>query len=198
MKKTITTILVALMVSSGILNTAQAFEPILGQVMLFGGNFCPRGWANADGQLLQISQNSALFSIFGTMYGGDGRTTFGLPELRGRSPIHVGRGPGLPVTDRQGEKGGSASFTLTTAQLPSHNHSYSVTIAKGRATTNQATGNYLAEAAIFRPGTSQGTAITANAGATNYAGGGQTINKRSPYQVLRYCVALVGTYPSRN
>ena len=93
-------------------------EPFIGQVIAFGGNFAPRGWAFCDGQLLAISQNTALFSILGTIYGGDGRTTFALPDLRGRATVHPGNGPGLS-SRRLGEKGGSETNTLTTNQLPS-------------------------------------------------------------------------------
>ena len=100
---------------------AQAFEPFLGEVRTFGFNFCPRGWAAADGQLLPISQYSALFALFGTIYGGDGRTTFALPDLRGRFVMHQGTGPGLsPRTI--GEKRGVETVTLTTPQIPSHAH----------------------------------------------------------------------------
>ncbi|MDF1702801.1 MAG: tail fiber protein, partial [Planctomycetota bacterium] len=96
-------------------------DPFLGQIVMFGGNFAPRGWALCDGQLLAISQYQALFSILGTTYGGDGRTTFGLPRMRGRSPVHAGTGAGLsPIS--LGELGGATSVTLSTAQLPAHTH----------------------------------------------------------------------------
>jgi microcystin-dependent protein len=95
------------------LKEASAQEPYLGEVRMFAGNFAPRGWANCDGQLLPISQNSALFSLLGTMYGGDGRTTFGLPDLRGRVPVHVGRGPGLPEV-KNGQKGGGTKVAVAT------------------------------------------------------------------------------------
>ena len=98
-------------------------EPFIAQIMMFGGNFAPRGWAFCDGQLLPISQYSALFSLLGTTYGGDGRTTFGLPDLRGRVAIHPGNGPGLSSI-RLGEKGGTETNTLSTAQLPPHRLQY--------------------------------------------------------------------------
>ena len=101
-------------------------EPFIGQIMMFSGNFAPRGWAFCDGQLLAIAQNSALFSIVGTTYGGDGRTTFGLPDLRGRTPVHQGNGPGLPPVSL-GQKGGAASTTLIVQNLPAHTHAATVT-----------------------------------------------------------------------
>ena len=102
-------------------NPAAAGEPFIAEIIMFGGNFAPRGWAFCDGALLPISQNTALFSLLGTTYGGDGRTTFGLPDLRGRVAIHPGTGPGLS-TVRLGEKGGVENVVLTTAQMPAHGH----------------------------------------------------------------------------
>ena len=99
-------------------------SPLLGEIMLFAGNYCPRGWAPTDGQLMPINRYSALFSIMGTQYGGDGRSTFALPDLRGRVAIGEGKGSGLTMK-RVGQKGGVESVTLTRAQIPSHNHSYS-------------------------------------------------------------------------
>ncbi|MFY1113097.1 MAG: tail fiber protein, partial [Methanosarcinaceae archaeon] len=100
---------------------SRSSEPFIGEIRMFAGNFAPRGWAFCDGQLLPISQNTALFSILGTTYGGDGRTTFGLPDLRGRVPVHAGSGPGLS-TVRLGDTGGAETVTLSQAQMPSHNH----------------------------------------------------------------------------
>ncbi len=96
-------------------------SPFIGEILMFGGNFAPRSWAFCDGQLLSIAQNTALFSILGTTYGGDGRVTFGLPELRGRVAMHPGSGPGL-TTRGLGEKGGTETVTLNTTQIPAHNH----------------------------------------------------------------------------
>ncbi|MCP3973971.1 MAG: phage tail protein [bacterium] len=99
-------------------------DPYLGEISWFAGNFAPRGWALCNGQLLQISQNPALFSVLGTTYGGDGRTTFALPDMRGRSPIHMGTGPGLS-NRRLGERGGSETTTISVANLPAHTHTIS-------------------------------------------------------------------------
>ena len=175
-------------------------EPLLGQLMLFGGNFCPRGWAEASGSLMAINSNQALFSLFGTMYGGDGRTTFGLPDLRGRAPISLGTGPGLP-SYTQGQKGGSTSFTLLAAQMPSHNHSGTVRASTQVGNSANPNNNVLA----INPGGDRmyhldGSTnnMAADSLAIDATGGGQAVNKLSPFQVLRWCVATQGIFPSRN
>ena len=123
-------------------------DPLIGQLMLVGFNFCPRGWADANGQLLAISSNTALFSLLGTTYGGDGRTTFALPDLRGRSAVHVGNGPGLPSVS-QGQRGGSTSFSIATNNMPSHSHAATATAHGVEAAANQTdpAGHALAETA---------------------------------------------------
>ncbi len=175
---------------------AAGADPFIGELMLFGGNFCPRGWTNADGQLLAISANSALFSIYGTMYGGDGRTTFGLPDLRGRAPISTGQGPGL-ANYPQGQRGGAENLTVQTANMPSHNHNVQATNAI--ADKNSPESDFLAITSltqdIYHDGPPNKIMDTAMITPT---GGGQAITKRSPFQVIRWCVALVGTFPSRN
>jgi len=178
---------------------AQA-EPLLGQMMLFGGNFCPRGWADAAGTLLAINSNQALFSLLGTMYGGDGRTTFGLPDLRGRAPISLGSGPGLPSYPTQGAKGGTTSFTLTVNTMPSHNHIGTMRASNLPGDTANPNDNSLATTAgenIYHTGAPAvnmdvGTVVVAN------SGGSFPVNKLSPYLVMRWCVATVGVFPSRN
>ena len=161
-------------------------EPFLGQINIVGFNFANRGWANCDGQLLSIAQYSALFSLFGTMYGGDGRTTFGLPELRGRVPVHVGNGPGLPNPGSQGAKGGSASETLNASQVPGIR-------VGGEADQATAAGGYPANAASY----ASSPAASGVLGGTN-GGGTQSHNNMQPYQVLRYLVAMQGIFPSRS
>ncbi len=160
---------------------ALAQEAFIGEIRLVGYTFCPRGWTEADGQLLNISQYSALFSLYGTTYGGDGRTTFGLPDLRSRVPMHVGQGAGLS-SYALGQKGGAETVTLTTNQIPSHSH----TIVELTAATGTANGS--------RARTGGGEQDTA----TSATGGSQSHENRPPYLVLRYCVALEGVYPSRN
>jgi len=181
---------------------AQASSPYIGQLMLTGANFCPRGWSTAEGQLLPIAQNTALFSLLGTVYGGDGRTTFGLPDLRGRAPIGRGRGAGL-ADYRQGERGGAESFTLTVNQMPSHNHTGTVLALPSAANASGPVRNYFA---IGTNGTqvyaSSMTPPTNFMGANSLrianTGGNQSVNKRSPYLAMYWCVALQGIFPSRS
>lgn len=173
--------------------------PFIGQIKMFGGNFAPRNWALCDGQLLTISSNEALFSILGTQYGGDGRTTFGLPDLRGRVPMHDGTGPGL--TPRTiGQKSGSETVTLTESQIPSHSHTARCDASIGPGHTNVAANAIWANDA----GTSSATYSTGDADANmkNTAiastGGSQAHNNVQPYQVVNFIIALQGIYPSRN
>ena len=173
---------------------AQA-EPFIGQMMLVPYNFCPQRWAPAEGQLLSIAQNTALFSLLGTYYGGDGRTTFGLPDLRGRTPVGVGTGPGLsPVTE--GQVGGAETTTLNSNQLPPHTHDL-------RGTSQPAT--HAAPAGRALAATQNAGAYAAApldsalvVGSVGIAGGGQPIPLRNPYLGMRWCIALEGIFPSRN
>jgi|TARA_R110002051_G_scaffold1246_1_gene6851 microcystin-dependent protein len=169
-------------------------EPFIAQIIMFGGNFAPRGWALCDGQLLAISQNQALFSILGTTYGGDGRTTFALPDLRGRVPMHPGNGPGLSPR-RLGEKFGTETNTLTVAQMPSHKHDVTLP-AKEEANTEVPGNNFIAGAGFDGFGTT--TDVTMGALPQQNVGGGQSINNIQPFQCVNYIIALVGTFPSRS
>ena len=164
--------------------------PFLGQIQAFGFNFAPRGWAKCEGQLLSIAQYNALFSLLGTMYGGDGRTTFGLPDLRGRSIVGTGNGPGLS-TITQGEKGGAENHTLTVGQMPSHTHNIGVNSAAGEEVSP--VGKHIA-------GITDGFAENAdgNLAAPTSAGGNQSFGIRSPFLGIEVCIALEGVYPSRN
>ncbi|MEZ4991313.1 MAG: tail fiber protein [Saprospiraceae bacterium] len=171
-------------------------EPFLGQIQPFGFNFAARGWAFCDGQLMSIAANTALFSLLGTMYGGDGRTTFALPDLRSRSIVHIGTGPGLSHIT-QGQKGGWENVTLTTANLPSHNHAV-------RATTDDGTLDEPANGVRF--GTAGTTVYAANGSSTivmagdttTSVGGSQAFNIRNPFLGIPYSIALQGIFPSRN
>lgn len=194
-------------------------DPYLTQIILFGGNFAPRTYAFCDGQLMPINQYQALFSLMGTAFGGDGRTTFALPDARGRAVLHPGRGPGLP--DYQiGQRGGVETVALTTDQIPSHTHtatnSLSVSLP-GNAnpgTASNPAGAVLAEASIEIRGGGQATAniyaaadtadasmapavVSGSVGVAN-AGGSQGHNNMQPYTVVNYCIALQGLYPSRS
>ena len=170
-------------------------NPFIAEIIMFGGNFAPRGWALCDGQLLAINSHSALFSILGTTYGGDGRTTFALPDLRGRVAINPRQGPGLS-NYRLGQKGGTEDVTLTINQIPSHNHTINATSVVG--TTNDPTNNFLANTGSFdnEYGTSANT--TLNPLAASNTGGSQSHNNIQPFCCVNYIIALEGIYPSRN
>lgn len=170
-------------------------EPFVGEIRMFAGNFAPRGWALCDGQLLAVSQNDTLFSLFGTIYGGDGRTTFGLPDLRGRIPIHQGQGPGLS-TRRLGSKSGSEKVTLTTNQMPSHTHSWVATSAAAQNT--QPEGRRPATAGGFVYASGSATALSAKTLDTAKTGGSQPHDNLMPFLCINYIVALFGIFPSRS
>ncbi|WP_299606712.1 phage tail protein [uncultured Tateyamaria sp.] len=182
-------------------------EPFIAEIKIFAGSFAPRGWAFCDGQLLPISQNTALFSLIGTTYGGDGRTTFALPDLRSRVPVHVGTGVGLS-TYNWGQRGGIENVTLTEAQMPSHTHVMQSTgkmIAESRnGSADDPTGNMLAAGSnIFRPNTPVDDVemdpamleVTTTAG---FAGGSQSHTNMQPFLAMYFIIALVGIYPSRS
>jgi microcystin-dependent protein len=174
-------------------------EPIfLGQISIFGGNFAPRGWAFCDGQLLPISQYTALFSILGTTYGGDGRTTFGLPGLRGRVAMHPGNGPGLS-SRRSGEKGGQERVTLSTLEMPEHNHTptTSVAVSTGVGDEGTPTGVLAAHSGAFTED-GNGAQLGGVSTTVNNTGGGQSHNNIQPFLCVNYIIALQGSYPSRS
>lgn len=167
-------------------------EPYLGQIQPFGFNFAPRGWASCEGQLLPIAQYSALFSLLGTTFGGDGRTTFGLPDLRGRQITGQGNGPGLDNVT-WGEKGGAERQTLTAAQIPQHTHNVKGSTAEGDNTVP--TGGFVGLAATdFYAEESNTTAGPTDGG----TGGGQSFPILDPYLGIWVCIATQGVYPSRN
>ncbi|MEP3837561.1 MAG: tail fiber protein [Algibacter sp.] len=183
---------------------AQSSNPLIGEVAIFAGNFAPRGWAFCHGQLLPISQNTALFSILGTIYGGDGRTTFALPDLRGRAAMHPGNGPGLsPI--QLGEKVGTEYETLTPNQIPSHTHTVTSTaqlnISNDPGTSDSSDGQYLAK---HLGGFNEDPTPDAKLGGVtssttiNNTGGNQPHNNMQPSSTINYIIALTGTFPSRN
>ena len=173
-------------------------EPFVGQIIMTGFNFAPRGYLLCNGQLMSIAQNTALFSLLGTQFGGDGQTTFGLPNLQGRVGIHQGNGPGLtPRT--MGETAGSETVTLLSTQMPMHNHLMATSNVAG-AVTNPG-GNFVAASsdpslsASFRP-TSDGSTLSPQA--IGSAGGTQPHNNMQPYLVISFSIATEGIFPSRN
>lgn len=169
-------------------------EPFIGEIRMFAGNFAPRGWAFCDGQSLSIAQYSALFSLLGTIYGGDGRTDFRLPDLRGRAPIHQGQGPGL--TNRLiGSRGGTETVTLTTAQIPAHTHELQASAS--RATSKDPTGKMPASTrkASYNLGIGD---LSESAMETDNTGGNQPHNNMQPFLPVQYIIALIGIYPSRS
>ena len=195
---------------------------VIGEIRVFAGNFAPRTWAFCEGQLLAISSNTALFSILGTTYGGDGRTTFALPDLRGRMAIHAGRGPGLS-TRKLGARGGAETNTLNILNLPQHSHLGSMNnfyvpfgVANAEGDSPKATGNGLAKATNDDDGTHTGDhmyindtptaemhANTVNIAVTNSiqtsnTGGGQSYNLMSPFLSTYYVICMQGIYPSRS
>jgi len=165
-------------------------EPFLGQIQAFGFNFAPRGWAMCEGQILPIAQNTALFSLLGTTFGGDGRTSFALPDLRGRSIVGLGNGPGLS-TISWGERGGAENHTLSVGQMPAHTHNIGVNTAAGEEANPN--GKHIA-------GITDGFAENAdgNLAPPTSQGGSQSFGIRSPFLGINVCIALQGVFPSRN
>jgi len=200
-------------------------EPLVGQIMLFGGNYAPRGWAFCDGQLLSISEYPTLYSVIGTYYGGDGTTTFGLPDLRGRAAIGAGYGPGLSPY-QVGQMGGSEYTLLTHANLPSHSHAAAISgtaTATGAIRTSDTATQASPDGAYPAPLTASfggehveakgyGTVPSGNtmasddlnvdlssvSVATGNTGGGEPVYHLQPYTATRYIIALDGVYPARN
>ncbi len=177
-------------------------NPFVAEIRIFAGNFAPKGWALCDGQILPISQNTALFSLLGTTYGGDGKSNFALPNLQGSAPMHPGQGPGLSLHDL-GETGGSDTLTLLESEMPGHSHT--VAAKTQNATTNQPLGNLLA-AGHF--GAAQGGAVNyyltiatpttqLSDNAIGPTGGDQPHNNLMPYLTLNFCIALQGVFPPR-
>ena len=181
---------------------AAGDNPYIGETMLVGFNFCPRNWAEANGAILPIANYQALFSLLGTTYGGDGRTTFGLPDLRGRVPIHAGTGPGLSPR-RLGSKGGSENETLTVNQLPSHRHEVLASNDVGNLGTPQNafpaksrdTGDGVTPVDTPYAGSQD---ANMNTGMVENAGGGQHHTNLMPTLCVNFIIALFGIYPSRH
>lgn len=178
-------------------------EPFIGQIIMFGGNFAPRSWAFCNGQLLPINEHQALFSILGTMYGGDGRTTFGLPDLRGRVPMHPGNGPGLSPRNI-GQKGGTETNTLTQNQLPAHTHTASGTVKplckNGSGDETNPVGGFPASGTtdLYAESSNGEMGESTVSVSVSSTGGGADVNNMQPFQCINYIIALQGIFPSRN
>ncbi len=172
-----------------------AQTPFIGEIRMFAGTFAPRGWAFCDGQLIAVNQNEALFSLLGTIYGGDGRTTFGLPDLRGRVPIHQGSGPGLSPRSI-GSRSGQEAVTLTVNQLTSHTHQAKV--GGGEADAVSPGGNVWGEKELTKIYKTGNASVNMNAAAISNTGGSQSHGNMAPYQGINYIIALTGVFPSRN
>lgn len=169
--------------------------PYLAEIRAFGFNFPPRGWALCDGQLLPINQNQALFSLLGTTYGGDGRTTFALPDLRGRTAIKYGQGPGLAAY-QLGSAAGQESVTLTLDQIPAHSHGLQ---ASSAAADQEEPSNARVLGKVEEDIYGSGEANQPLGGsAVGGTGGGQAHENMQPFLVLNFCIALQGVFPSRN
>jgi microcystin-dependent protein len=170
-------------------------EPFIGEIKMFAGNFAPRGWALCDGQLLAVSQNDALFSLIGTVYGGDGRTTFGLPELRGRLPVHAGTGPGLPEW-RLGSNPGQENVSLGVSELPAHEHN--IATSAGFASDNSPASNLPAMTAgenLYNATDDADSILSAST--ISATGAGASMPNIMPFLCVNFIIALVGVYPSR-
>lgn len=165
-------------------------EPFLGEIRIMGFTFAPRGWALCDGQILPINQNQSLYSLLGTTYGGDGRTTFALPDLRGRAPIFTGNGHSL------GQRSGEETHTLMANEMPAHTHAMQA--SPTAADTPLPAGNMLATVAaadIYNPANN----LQAMSGASvTHVGGSQAHENMQPFLTLNFCIALQGLFPSRN
>lgn len=165
-------------------------EPFLSEIRIMSFNFAPQGWAMCNGQFMPINQNQALFSLLGTTYGGNGQTTFALPDLRGATPIHAGSGHTL------GEKAGSQAVTLTQSQMPAHTHVLNATTTNG--TQLVPAGNLLAPTPSQLYHGLDGSAVALNAGTVSNVGGSQAHTNMQPFLTLTFCIALIGIFPSPN
>jgi microcystin-dependent protein len=175
-------------------------DQFVGEIRIFAGNFAPTGWALCNGQLMPIAQNTALFSLLGTFYGGDGRTTFALPNLQGAAPLMAGQGNGLSLRDL-GETGGAAAVTLLTSELPSHPHAVMGTSSPG--SVPDPANDVWGVAAVARGTTMYssspgGTPSQMNAQSFSPSGGSLPHNNMPPYLVLTFIIALQGVYPPRS
>lgn len=177
-------------------------EGYIAQILLFAGNFAPRNWAFCNGQILSIAQNTALFSLLGTTYGGNGQTTFALPDLRGRVPVGPGQGPGLSIINL-GQVGGTETATLLITNMPAHNHTLSVTpraVSEAGDTADPTNAFPANTGALDREYKASGTFVNMGAATatSGLAGNSQPFSIRNPYLGMNYIICLQGIFPSRN
>lgn len=177
-------------------------DPAIAVIALFAADFAPRGWALCNGQLLPIAQNQALFSLLGTTYGGNGTTTFGLPDFRGRVPVGTGQGPGLPNVNL-GERSGTEANTILLTQMPQHAHptTAQIAVSANPGTSEEAPNNIVARNAgynIYAPVASANGELAGVTATLNPVGGNQAYTNMKPYTGINFIIALVGIFPSRN
>jgi microcystin-dependent protein len=172
-------------------------QPYVGEIRIFPFNFAPKGWAFCDGQLLPLSQNTALFSLLGTTYGGNGKSNFALPDMQGNAPMHPGQGPGLSLHDL-GETGGVQTVSLLESEIPAHSHAIESVAGGFAANTNVPTGNAFAKANQGSPYVAAGNLINFSDQAIAPAGGSLPHNNMQPFLTLNFCIALQGVFPPRN
>jgi microcystin-dependent protein len=179
--------------------TAWGADPFLAEIVMFGGNFAPRGWAFCDGQLLPIASYSALFSLLGTTYGGDGRTTFALPDMRGRVPMGPRTGPGLS-TYSLGQRGGAERVVLNVNEMPGHSHVVTLMASSSNGNQTGPTGHVLANDPREDQYSDAAPNVSMSAGAilVDNAGGGQSHYNLQPFLCVNFIIALQGVFPSRN
>jgi len=170
-------------------------QPFVGEIRMFGGSFAPAGWAFCDGALMPISENDTLFNLIGTTYGGDGQETFGLPNLQSRVPIHVGQGPGISQNYQLGEAAGVESVTITTQQLPIHNHA--LVASTSIANTNTPQGTLLAQADVDMY-VVDAADLSMNAASLTPVGGSQPHDNMAPFLTISFIISLFGVYPTQN
>jgi microcystin-dependent protein len=175
-------------------------EPFLAEIVMFAGNFAPRGWAFCQGQILSIAQNTALFSLLGTTFGGNGQTTFALPDLRGRVPVGTGQGPGLPRVDL-GQVAGEPTHTLIITEMPAHNHSAQAAGNSNAGNSTNPSGNTWASSTnrdnVYVNAAPNGP-MASNTVTVGISGGSQPHNNMQPYLGINFIIAIEGIYPSRN
>ena len=172
-------------------------DPFVAEIRIFPFNFAPKGWAWCNGQLMPISQNTALFSLLGTTYGGDGKSNFALPDMQGNAPMHPGQGPGLSLHDL-GETGGTATVTLLQSEIPAHSHTMKATVengTQGTLTPNITLATSIA-GSLYQSNTNSNL-VTMNPQAISPAGGDQPHNNMMPYLTLYFNIALQGVFPPR-